>query len=180
MKKALIIIDVQKEYFENGALELVNPIPASENVKKILEHFRKENDTIVHVQHISGEGVPFFVAGTTGVEIHENVKPLEGEKVITKAFPNSFRGTDLLEYLQSNEITHLVITGMMTHMCIDAGTRAAFDFGFDCTVVGDACATMDLEINGNKVKAADVHNSFLAALEFFYAKIVTTEQYLLS
>lgn len=180
MKKALIIIDVQKEYFENGALELINPVPASENIKKILEHFRKENDTVVHVQHISGEGIPFFVPGTQGVEIHENVKPLEGEKIITKQFPNSFRGTDLLEYLQSNEITHLVIAGMMTHMCIDAGTRAAFDFGFQCTVVGDACATMDLEINGNKVKAADVHNSFLAALEFFYAKIVTTEQYLLS
>lgn len=180
MKKALLIIDVQKEYFENGALELVNPIPASENIKKILAHFRKKNDTIVHVQHISGEGVPFFVSGTEGVKIHENVKPLQGEKVITKQFPNSFRGTDLLEYLQLNEITHLVITGMMTHMCIDAGTRAAFDFGFECTVIGDACATMDLQMNGQDVKATDVHNAFLAALEFFYAKIQATEQYLLS
>lgn len=178
MKKALIIIDVQNDYFENGALPLVNPIPASENTKKILEHFRKENDTIVHVQHVSGEGIPFFVPGTPGVEIHENVKPLEGEKVVTKAFPNSFRGTDLLEYLQSNEITNVVITGMMTHMCVDAGTRAAFDFGFECTVVSDACATMDLEIKGDKVKAADVQTAFLAALEFFYAKIVTTEEYL--
>lgn len=178
MKKALIIIDVQNDYFENGALELVNPIPASENTKKILEHFRKEKDTIVHVQHVSGEGIPFFVPGTPGVEIHENVKPLEGEKVVTKAFPNSFRGTDLLEYLQSNEITNVVITGMMTHMCVDAGTRAAFDFGFECTVVSDACATMDLEIKGDKVKAADVQTAFLAALEFFYAKIVTTEEYL--
>lgn len=180
MDKALILIDIQEEYFEKGALELVNPIPASENAKKILEHFRKENDTIVHVQHISGEGVPFFVPGTQGVEIHENVKPLAGEKVITKHFPNSFRDTDLLEYLQSKEITHLVIAGMMTHMCIDAGTRAAFDFGFQCTVIGDACATMDLHINEQDIKAADVHNAFLAALEFFYAKIQTTDQYLLS
>lgn len=106
MKKALILIDIQKEYFENGALELVNPIPASENAQKLLEHFRIKNDTIVHVQHISGEGVPFFVPGTQGVEINENVKPLEGEKVITKDFPNSFRGADLLEYLQSKEMTH--------------------------------------------------------------------------
>lgn len=180
MKTALILIDIQKEYFENGALELVNPIPASENAKKILEHFRKENHTIIHVQHISPEGSPIFVAGTQGIEIHENVKPLSEEKVITKQFPNSFRDTDLLEYLQSNAITHLVITGMMTHMCIDAGTRAAFDFGFECTVIGDACATRDLQINGQVVKAADVHNSFLAALEFFYAKIQTTEEYLLS
>ncbi|WP_406843406.1 cysteine hydrolase family protein [Flavobacterium soyae] len=179
MNKALLIIDIQKEYFENGALELVNPIGASENAKKLLEHFRKENGTVVHVQHISGEGVPFFIPGTQGVEIHENVKPLLGEKVITKQFPNSFRGTDLLEYLQSKEITHLVIAGMMTHMCIDAATRAAFDFGFECTVIGDACATRDLQINGQDVKAADVHNAFLAALEFFYGKILTTEQYLL-
>lgn len=180
MNTALLLIDIQQEYFENGALELVNPIVASENAKKLLEHFRKENGTIIHVQHISGEGVPFFVPGTKGVDIHENVKPLPGEKVITKQFPNSFRGTDLLEYLQSKEITHLVIAGMMTHMCIDAGTRAAFDFGFECTVVGDACATMNLQINGHDIKATDVHNAFLAALEFFYAKITTTEEYLLS
>ena len=180
MNKALLLIDIQKEYFENGALELENPIAASENAKKLLEHFRKEKGNIIHVQHISGEDAPFFVAGTKGVEIHENVKPLVGEKVITKQFPNSFRGTDLLEYLQSNKITHLVIAGMMTHMCIDAGTRAAFDYGFECTVIGDACATMNLQINGHEVKATDVHNAFLAALEFFYAKITTTENYLLS
>ncbi|OOV17586.1 cysteine hydrolase family protein [Flavobacterium sp. LM4] len=180
MNTALLLIDIQKEYFENGALELVNPIAASENAKKLLKNFRKENGTIIHIQHISPEGVPFFVPGTKGVEIHENVKPLAGEKVIIKQFPNSFRGTDLLEYLQSNDITHLVIAGMMTHMCIDAGIRAAFDFGFECTVIGDACATMNLQINGQDVKAADVHNAFLAALEFFYAKITTTEAYLLS
>ena len=180
MNKALLLIDIQKEYFENGVLELVNPVAASENAKKLLEHFRTENGTIIHVQHISAEGVPFFVSGTKGVAIHENVKPLSGEKVITKQFPNSFRGTDLLEYLQSNEITHLVIAGMMTHMCIDAGTRAAVDFGFECTVIGDACATRDLEIDGKTVKAKDVHNAFLAALEFFYAKITTTQEYLLS
>ncbi|MEA9412828.1 cysteine hydrolase family protein [Flavobacterium sp. PL02] len=180
MNKALLLIDIQKEYFENGALELVNPIAASENAKKLLELFRKENGTIIHVQHISGEGAPIFVPVTKGVDIHENVKPLAGEKVITKQFPNSFRGTDLLEYLQLKEITHLVIAGMMTHMCIDAGTRAAVDFGFECTVIGDACATLNLQINGQEVKAADVHNAFLAALEFFYAKITTTEDYLQS
>lgn len=179
MNKALLLIDIQKEYFENGALELVNPVAASENAKKLLKHFRTENGTIIHVQHISAEGIPFFVSGTKGVDIHENVKPLSGEKVITKQFPNSFRSTDLLKYLQSNEITHLVIAGMMTHMCIDAGTRAAVDFGFECTVIGDACATKDLEIDGKTVKAEDVHNAFLAALEFFYAKITTTQEYLL-
>jgi len=180
MNKALLLIDIQKEYFENGALELVNPIAASENAKKLLENFRRKNNTVVHVQHISPEGIPFFVSGTEGVEIHENVKPLTGEKVITKQFPNSFRDTDLLEYLKSNNITHLVIAGMMTHMCIDAGTRAAFDYGFECAVIADACATRDLQIKGQNVNAADVQNAFLAALEFSYSKILTTEEYLQS
>lgn len=180
MNKALLLIDIQKEYFENGALELVNPIAASENAKKLLENFRRENKTVVHVQHISPDGAPFFISGTEGVEIHENVKPLNGEKVITKQFPNSFRDTDLLEYLKSKNITHLVIAGMMTHMCIDAGTRAAFDYGFECTVIADACATRDLQIKGQNVKAADAQNAFLAALEFSYSKILTTTEYLQS
>lgn len=146
--------------------------------KKLLNHFRNENLTVVHVQHVSPEGVPFFVPGSKGVEIHDNVKPAEGEKVVTKQYPNSFRDTDLLEYLQSKNITDVVITGMMTHMCVDAGTRAAFDYGFNCTVIGDACATRDLEYNGAQTKAADVQTAFLSALEFFYAKIQNTEEYL--
>ena len=178
MSKALIIIDIKNEYFENGALALKDPIPASENAKKLLNFFRSNNLPLVHVQHVSPAGAPFFVADTKGVEIHEHVKPIEGEKVITKQYPNSFRDTGLMEYLKSQGVTHLVIAGMMTHMCIDAGTRAAFDLGFECTVIADACATMDLEIAGHQIQATDVHHAFLAALEFFYAKIRNTDEYL--
>jgi nicotinamidase-related amidase len=63
-------------------------------------------------------------------------------------------------------------------MCVDATVRAAKDFGFNCTVIGDACATRDLEINGAMVKALQVHNSFLAALNSFYANVITTGEYL--
>jgi nicotinamidase-related amidase len=178
MNRALLIIDVQNDYFEHGKMELVNPIAAGENTRKLLDYFRSENLPIVHVQHIAPEGAPFFAEGTKGVEIHDLVKPLSEEKVVIKHYPNSFRDTDLLAYLKSKNITELVITGMMTHMCIDAGTRAATDLGFDCTVISDACATRDLEINGKLVKADDVHHAFLAALAFFYAKIQNTESYL--
>lgn len=106
------------------------------------------------------------------------MKPLEGEKVIIKHYPNSFRETDLLEYLKSHDVTEVVITGMMTHMCVDATTRAAKDFGFDCTVIGDACASKDQQLNGKTVKAAEVHAAFLAALAFFYAEVKNTEEFL--
>lgn len=179
-KQALIIIDIQNDYFENGALELVNPIEASLNAGKVLEYFRKNNLPIAHIQHISAnpEALPVFVEGTPGVEIHENVKPIAGENVFQKYYPNSFRETSLFEYLKENDVTEVIITGMMTHMCIDATTRAAFDFGYKCTVIGDACASRDLEINGKTIKADDVHHAFLAALEFFYAEIESTEDYL--
>lgn len=179
-KKALIVIDIQNDYFENGAIPLVNPVEASLKAGRIIDHFRAENLPIAHIQHVSAdpEAMPIFVEGTKGVEIHENVKPVEGEKVFQKNFPNSFRDTGLLEYLKENDVTEVVITGMMTHMCVDATTRAAFDFGYKCTVIGDACASRDLEINGKTVKADDVHHAFLAALEFFYAEIKNTKDYL--
>lgn len=84
-KQALIVIDIQNDYFENGALPLVNPVKASMNVSKILEHFRAKNLPIAHIQHVSPNGAPFMALGTNGVEIHENVKPLNGEKVFQKS-----------------------------------------------------------------------------------------------
>ncbi|MBC7557257.1 MAG: cysteine hydrolase [Chryseobacterium sp.] len=179
MSKALIIVDIQNDYFENGAMELVGSFEASENAREILLKFRNENLPIVHIQHLSlAPGSTFFLPNTKGQEIYENVKPQDGEKLIEKHYPNSFRDTDLLDYLKSQNISELVIVGMMTQMCIDATTRAAKDFEFECTVIGDACATRDLEVNGKTVKAEDVQTAFLAGLSSFYAVIKSTANYL--
>jgi nicotinamidase-related amidase len=179
MNTALLIIDIQNDYFENGAMELVGSDIASLNTRKILEYFRSNNFPIIFIKHIAlNPKATFFLPETQGAEIHENVKPKENEKVLIKHFPNSFKDTELLEYLKSNGITDLVICGMMTHMCVDATTRAAKDFGFNCTLIGDACATKDLEINGEIVKAEHVQKSFLAALNYFYSSVKTTKEYL--
>lgn len=178
-KKALLVIDIQNDYFENGAWELVGANEASLQARKIIDHFRGKDLPIAHIQHFAtNENIPFFHPDTPGAEIHENVKPLEGEKVIPKYYPNSFRETDLLEYLKSQDVTEVVITGMMSHMCVDATTRAAKDLGFECTVISDACASRDQELQGKTVKAEDVHTAFIAALTFFYAECVTTQEYL--
>lgn len=179
METALIIIDIQNDYFDNGNMPLINAENASLNAKKILEKFRAEFSLIVHIQHVAiRSDATFFIPETKGCEIHESVKPFDLEEIIVKHYPNSFRETDLLDYLKSRDITDLVICGMMTHMCIDATTRAAKDFGFNCTLIGDACATKDLQINGQTIKSKDVQNGFLAALNYFYAKITTTEEFL--
>ena len=179
MNKALLIIDIQNDYFKGGKCELINPQIASLNAKKLLENFREKNLPIFHIQHTSTrKNATFFLPNTNGVLIHENVKPIENEIVITKNFPNSFLKTLLFEKLQKQNVKELVICGMMTHMCIDATTRAAFDLGFDCVVSYDACCTKDLEFNGNKIMAQDVHYSFMASLNGIFAKVLSTDEIL--
>jgi len=179
MNTALLIIDVQNDYFEDGAMSLIGSDNASENIKLLLQKFRTENQPVLHIQHIAtSPGATFFIPNTIGAEIHANVKPLDDEKVIIKYYPNSFRETDLLDHLKSLDITNLVICGMMTHMCIDATTRAAKDLGFNCTLIADACATKDLEINGTIVTAENIQNSFLAALNYFYSTVTNTNKYI--
>ncbi|MEI6090361.1 MAG: cysteine hydrolase family protein [bacterium] len=177
MKTALIIIDIQNDYFENGTMTLFGSFEASENAALIIDQFRLKNLPIVFIQHIAASPTAtFFLPGTQGAEIHQSVKPYEYDKVIVKHYPNSFRETELYNYLRLLEITDLVICGMMTHMCVDATTRAAKDFGYNCTLIGDACATKDLELNGQSVKADDVQTSFLAALNGFYSNVITTNE----
>ena len=179
MNKALLIIDIQNDYFKGGACELVNPQIASANAKKLLKRFREKNMPVFHIQHISViENATYFLPNTNGVLIHEDVKPLENERIIIKNFPNSFSKTTLLEELKKQDIKELVICGMMSHMCIDTTTRAAFDLGFDCIVSYDACCTKDLEFNKNKIMAQDVHDSFMASLNGIFSKVLHTNEIL--
>lgn len=104
------------------------------------------------------------------------VAPKGDETVVVKNFPNSFRATSLLEILKKEKTENLVICGAMSHMCIDATTRAAFDLGFNCTVAEDACATRDLNFKSKVIKASDVHSSFMAALSVPYAKVISTKE----
>lgn len=182
MNKALIIIDIQNDYFPNGNMELVNPEKAAGNAVKILDWFRKHHkDNIFHVQHIAANpALGFFLPGTEGAEIHRSIQPLENEDVIIKNFPNSFLKTSLESKLKEKEITEVIIVGMMTHMCIDATVRAAVDLGYVTTLIEDACATRDLSYEGNDVPAELVHYAFVSALDGMYAKVVSTEHFLSS
>ncbi|AZA89248.1 Isochorismatase family protein yecD [Chryseobacterium nakagawai] len=179
---ALLIIDVQNDYFPGGKMTLEGVEEAGKNAQQILEYFRENNLPIIHIRHISAnEGATFFLPETLGAEIHPLVSPLIDEKVIEKHFPNSFRDTDLLKYLQSENIKNLVITGMMTDVCVESTTRAAFDFGLNNIIIGDATATKNRELNGQVVSGSEVQRSFLAgisALGGLYANIINTQDFL--
>jgi nicotinamidase-related amidase len=176
MSTALILIDIQNDYFPGGRMELVNSLEASGAAARLLDCFRKASWPIYHIRHISTKPTAsFFLPGTPGADIHPSVAPLPDETVITKHYPNSFRETGLLERLKADGIDQLLICGMMTSMCVDATVRAAFDLGFTCTVAKDACATRDLMLDGETVPARQVQLAFLSPLGAVYAKIRTSD-----
>jgi nicotinamidase-related amidase len=177
METALLLIDIQRDYFPGGAMELCGSLEAAEKARVLLDAFRQAGDPVVHVQHISTRpGATFFLPNTDGVEIHPMVHPLPGEEVVVKHKANSFLGTCLQQRLDELGVKRLIVAGMMTHLCVDAGVRAASDLGFECVVAGDGCATRDLTHEGVTVPAAHVQASFLAALASGYARVLVTEQ----
>lgn len=176
---ALIIIDIQNDYFEGGAYPLIDSEKAVINAKQILEYFRSEKLPIVHIQHLSTRSdAAFFLPETKGAEIHELVKPLSIEKLINKYFPNSFIQTDLQQYLVDKKISNIVFCGMMTSMCIDATVRAAKDLNYNCTLIADACAAPDICFNDKIISGRDVNTTIVGALSYYYATVVNTNDFI--
>ena len=176
MKNALLLIDFQNDYFPGGKMELVNPVEAARNARELLQCFREHNGMHLHVQHVSTRpGATFLLPGDGGSDIHDSVAHFVGEPLVVKHFPNSFRETNLASMLRQEGVERIVITGMMTHMCVDASARAAADLGFEVLVVADACATRDLRYGDTLIPAEHVHKAFLTALKS-YGEVLTTDQ----
>ena len=179
MTTGLIIVDVQNDYFPGGSMELVAMGAAASRCQQLLESFRARQMAVFHIQHLSTRpAASFFVPDTPGADIHPDLQPVAGEAHIVKHFPSAFRDTDLHELLRLSGIGELVICGAMSHMCIDTTVRAAFDLGYQCRVIADACATRDLEFGGHQVAAVDVQAAFMAALSVPFAQVLSCADYL--
>jgi nicotinamidase-related amidase len=175
--RALLIVDIQNDYFPGGANPLHRPEAAASAARRVLDSFRAAGEPVVHIQHVwDAPDAQFMRPGTEGVEIHPEVAPLEGERVIQKDAPNAFLRTPLERELRERDIDGLVVCGMMTSMCVDATVRAAADLGFAVTVVHDACAAPDLAFGGVEVAAPSVSAAFLGALANGYASVVSAEE----
>ena len=175
MSRVLLIIDIQNDYFPGGAYPLVGADKAVMAAASIVDDFRRSGEPVVHVQHVWDEPEASFMRPRTpGVEIHEAVRPLPGEVVVTKPAPNAFVQTNLGDVLKKLEATELVVAGMMTSMCVDSSVRAAAELGFDVSLVHDGCAAPDLEFGGVKVPGEMVHAAFVAALGDSFARVVSS------
>jgi len=179
MPRALIVVDIQNDYFPGGAFPLHAPELAAANAARLLDQFRTVQESVVHIQHVSdAPDAEFMIPGTLGVDLHDAVTPVDGEPVIQKAQPNAFLGTDLEQRLRDGGIEQLVVCGMMTSMCVDATVRAAHDLGFAVTLAHDACAAPNLEFGGVQVPAVSVQAAFLAPLDDSYATVQSVDEIL--
>ena len=178
-KTALLLIDVQNDYFPGGRFALPGMEEAGKTCARMLAAFRAKNYPIIHIHHEdTTKEATFFLPGTVGAEFNKLVTPRAGEIRVLKHYPNAFRETNLKEILDKAGIDTLVIGGAMSNMCVDAGTRAAADFGYNCAVAHDACAAMDIDFNNIKVPAAQVHIAFMGALALGYARVATANELL--
>ncbi|WP_029013224.1 cysteine hydrolase family protein [Niveispirillum irakense] len=178
-KRALIVIDLQNDYFPGGKWTLSGVEEAAANAARLIAAARAAGEPVIHIRHeFPTTDAPFFVPGSKGSEIHPVVANHTDEPVVLKHQINSFRDTDLKELLDARGVEEVVICGAMSHMCVDACTRAAADFGYKVTVIHDACASRDLTFGKTTVPAAHAHAAFMAALGFAYATLLSTEDYL--
>jgi len=178
-KRAIVVVDLQNDYWASGKWPLDGIDQAAANAAKVIEKARAVGDTVIHVRHeAAGADAPFFVPGSEGAEINEVVRPGPEETVILKHHPNAFRETGLKEVLDREGVEEVVVVGAMSHMCIAATGRAATDFGYKTTVVHDACATRDVEFDGVTVPAAQVHAANMSALAFAYGEVIGTTEFL--
>ncbi|NOX15649.1 MAG: cysteine hydrolase [Epsilonproteobacteria bacterium] len=176
MKKALIVIDLQNDYFCGGNMELVNTKLALDNANILIKFARNKNYKIYFIQHFSTKkGATFFVPNTDGIKLHKDLDTKD-DLIIKKNYPNSFRDTILQAELQKEQIEDLIICGAMTHMCIDTTVRAGFDLGYNITLIEDACASKDLEFQNYTIKSKDVHYGFISALGSVFCKIAITKE----
>jgi nicotinamidase-related amidase len=170
-ESALVLIDCQNTY-TRGVMELDGVSAALDEVATLLDRARTAGIPVIHVQHDGGAGSPYDLGDDIGA-IVPLVAPRDGEPVVVKQYPDSFVQTDLDERLKAAGVSNLVLTGFMTHMCVNSTARGAFNLGYAPSVVASATATRSLPgVDGAPLPASAVQAASLAALSDLFAIVV--------
>lgn len=180
-RRALIVVDVQQEYFA-GPLEVQFP-PRSESLANIvtaMDAAHANDIPVVIVQHGNPSGAPVFVEGTPGWALHPAVaeRTVTASKHVHKQHSSVFAGTDLVEWLRDREVDTVTIVGYMTNNC-DLGTAVeAEGHGLTAEILSDATGAVHLANEAGRVSAEDLHSTLLVLLQSNYAAVGTTAEWL--
>lgn len=176
-KTALILIDLQMDYFTPGKLLIPDGERVLDRAVQLREWANRLGVAVVHIQQLSSAASPIFATGSDGAAIHPRLTPQTGETVITKTLPSSFDNTTLHAFLQERGITTLVLAGLMAHMCVETTARTAVPLGYGVIVAADACASRDLPMYDGQgiVSHEEVHRNALTAMADRFADVLSTD-----
>ena len=179
-KRALIVIDVQNEYFD-GALPISDP-PADlslANIERAMAAATEAEMPVIVVRHGSADPEsPIFREGSHAWELHPEIERLPRDHLIDKTLPGSFTGTPLEGILSAAGVDTVSITGYMTHMCVDTTSRQAAHRGLSVEILSDATGTLPLENSGGAAGGEELHRATLVAQGQFFADVLTTDEWL--
>lgn len=179
MKRALIVVDVQNEYFDGGALPISYPPHSFEQIKKAIAKAQEEGIFTVLVQHTSlKENAGAFVRGSHLWEFHDDIKAITPSLYIEKNHASSFVGTDLNYRLRTLGIDTVTIIGYMTQNCCDATARDASQLGYNVEFLSDANGTLAFSNSAGEVSAEELHRSFLVAQTFGFSRVLTLDEWI--
>ncbi|KEK23634.1 cysteine hydrolase family protein [Bacillus gaemokensis] len=178
-QSALIIIDVQKA-FDLPYWGMRNNPFAEENMKSLLEEWRRRGLPIFHIQHVNKENIEsMFHPNAETVKFKEEVKPLQGETVIQKSVNSAFIGTDLEVQLKERNCNSVIIVGLTTNHCVETTTRMAGNLGFSTYLVSDATATFNRKgPDSVQYCAEEIHNMTLVNLHEEFATVAMASEIL--
>jgi nicotinamidase-related amidase len=174
---ALLLIDVQLDYFDGGAFPL-DPAQrerALATAARLLGAARRSGAPVFHVQHVSPDG-GFLRAGTPGIAFHPGVAPRPGERVVVKRQVSAFHETPLEALLREARVERLVVGGMIAWMCVQSAVRAASERGFDVRLVPELVASRALAWRGIEVDAERTLAASLAPLLAAFARETSPDE----
>jgi nicotinamidase-related amidase len=178
MEQALLIIDVQNEYF-TGKLPVSYPEGSLGNILKAMDRAHDARVPVAVIRHTNPAlDAATFRKGTPGWELHDEIKRRHADIVIEKTLPGSFTGTGLDKWLQEHATGAVAIAGYMTQMCCDTTARQAFHRGYRVDFLSDATGTLSISNAAGSIGAADLHRAVLITQQMRFARVLTTGEWL--
>ena len=178
MKRALLVIDVQREYFE-GAFPIRHPVGHLDRILEMMDVAKQANITTAVIRHHQPDPEsPVFRKGSDMWQLHGQVESRPRDVLIDKQLPGSFTNTPLDNFLKEKGIETVCIAGYMTQMCCDTTARQAFHRGYSVEFLRDATGTLDVENKAGSVTAEQLHESILVAQQMFISDVIDTQTWL--
>ncbi|HEY3992378.1 MAG TPA: cysteine hydrolase family protein [Ktedonobacteraceae bacterium] len=178
MRRALLVIDVQNEYF-TGKLPVSYPQGSLEQIIRAMNAAHEANTPIVLIQHSAPQAdSATFRRGSNAWELHPSITQQPHAVLIEKTLPGSFTGTQLEAWLRERDIETVVISGYMTQMCCDTTARQALHLGFGVEFLSDATGTLAFQNSAGAVTAEELHRAILVTQQIRFSEVLSTQQWI--